>query len=524
MKGHTKTIWCLASIPDSTFFVSGSLDGKCRVWSATDGIEGREKNGSWEHGVRNCRIKGRKDDGERRAQRHDRSVDSSEQEEDYVSSNGKHRISVECLAMSQDSETIMILGLLLAAMNGHICVTYSHSGEDEGALLEGHMQNRRFIQSLVWSASDQLISGSDDETIKFWDPSNGSLIATNYGHTDTVCSLALSSDGKLLASASWDKTARLWNTSTDSTTNKLALPSNIPLVFTLLPFPPMVITLPLQAKIHNVYIWDVQVFTEDLNHCCMPSLRVFFSQLTPAFFVIQVPEVQPQPPLSAIAEQDNHETQVDSSEGERAQSKIDAEDTRHEPSWLDQPAVILPGDDAPPKDNPSPGRSAGPGKQHKIAAFSSSRSPPSPSVFVTVAAARAKKFIAVVRGGRRYPKNMTISKWSMPWIKLAYRRQQKQMEMEKRANATAPGETTAEASDTATSSQGGQTSHSESASGTSQPASASSSNAADGSLAKDNSRPSTPSSSSQSSYAVSEISYTKREMFLIWLCYPRRVD
>ncbi|KIJ12115.1 hypothetical protein PAXINDRAFT_15025 [Paxillus involutus ATCC 200175] len=37
--GHANTTWRLASIPDSTIFVSGSYDGRCRVWSAEDGGE-----------------------------------------------------------------------------------------------------------------------------------------------------------------------------------------------------------------------------------------------------------------------------------------------------------------------------------------------------------------------------------------------------------------------------------------------------------------------------------------------------
>jgi WD40 repeat protein len=37
------------------------------------------------------------------------------------------------------------------------------------------------------------------------------LIATLRGHTSRVVSVALSSDGKYLASGSWDSTVKLWN-------------------------------------------------------------------------------------------------------------------------------------------------------------------------------------------------------------------------------------------------------------------------------------------------------------------------
>jgi WD40 repeat protein len=94
-----------------------------------------------------------------------------------------------------------------------------------------------------------------DNTIKYWDTSNASLlIATSQGHTGSVNALATSSDGKLLASAS---SMELPDSGTHLHMSKLVLPSNTRLPFYLLllylsllyllPFPPMAITLPLQA-------------------------------------------------------------------------------------------------------------------------------------------------------------------------------------------------------------------------------------------------------------------------------------
>ena len=59
-----------------------------------------------------------------------------------------------------------------------------------------------------------LASASGDKTIKLWNVTTGKLISTLSGHQNSVISLAFSPDGKTLASASWDKTIKLWNITT----------------------------------------------------------------------------------------------------------------------------------------------------------------------------------------------------------------------------------------------------------------------------------------------------------------------
>ena len=50
--------------------------------------------------------------------------------------------------------------------------------------------------------------------MRLWDVATHALIGSPLtGHTDVVSSLAFSPDGKTLATASWDKSARLWNVS-----------------------------------------------------------------------------------------------------------------------------------------------------------------------------------------------------------------------------------------------------------------------------------------------------------------------
>jgi WD40 repeat protein len=55
-----------------------------------------------------------------------------------------------------------------------------------------------------------LISAGDDNSIRFWDLSNGRCFKTIKAHTAGVRSVTLSPDGMKLASASWDRTVKLW--------------------------------------------------------------------------------------------------------------------------------------------------------------------------------------------------------------------------------------------------------------------------------------------------------------------------
>jgi len=55
-----------------------------------------------------------------------------------------------------------------------------------------------------------LASGSWDRTIIIWNPVTGEDIKTLTGHSDWVCSLAFSSDGNYIISGSYDQTIKIW--------------------------------------------------------------------------------------------------------------------------------------------------------------------------------------------------------------------------------------------------------------------------------------------------------------------------
>ena len=62
-----------------------------------------------------------------------------------------------------------------------------------------------------------LATASGDETARLWDPATGQPLRTLTGHTGAVTGVAFSPDGRLLATASDDETARLWDPATGTT-------------------------------------------------------------------------------------------------------------------------------------------------------------------------------------------------------------------------------------------------------------------------------------------------------------------
>ena len=75
--------------------------------------------------------------------------------------------------------------------------------------LEGHTN---IVPSVAFSPNGKMLaSASWDQTVRIWNVNTGRLLHILRGHTNDIMSVAFSPDGQTLASSSWDSTIRLWN-------------------------------------------------------------------------------------------------------------------------------------------------------------------------------------------------------------------------------------------------------------------------------------------------------------------------
>jgi WD40 repeat protein len=78
--------------------------------------------------------------------------------------------------------------------------------------LKGHSSR---VNSVAFSPDGtRILTGSDDDTAKLWDPSTGRELITLKGHSEGVASAAFSLDGTRILTGGFDGTAKLWDPST----------------------------------------------------------------------------------------------------------------------------------------------------------------------------------------------------------------------------------------------------------------------------------------------------------------------
>jgi len=94
------------------------------------------------------------------------------------------------------------------AWEGEIKIWDAKTGKEIRSI-KGHSDP---IESLALSKDGKfLASAGDDQTVKIWDLASGKDIQTLKGHTGVIHAVVFSSDGKKLATAGDDKTVKIWD-------------------------------------------------------------------------------------------------------------------------------------------------------------------------------------------------------------------------------------------------------------------------------------------------------------------------
>ncbi|KAF8551653.1 WD40 repeat-like protein [Imleria badia] len=116
--------------------------------------------------------------------------------------------AVCCVKFSSD-------GSLLAVGTDNAIVLYNIEQQTKLTFLLGGEQEGRTInhaRSVIISPDNKyLVAGSEDKYIRIWNIETGEFLRTLSGHTGEVYALAFTSDSRSLFSASGDRTVRVWD-------------------------------------------------------------------------------------------------------------------------------------------------------------------------------------------------------------------------------------------------------------------------------------------------------------------------
>jgi WD40 repeat protein len=131
-------------------------------------------------------------------------------------------IANSIVSREADPEMSLLVAAQAIAVSRSLSNLAFSEAEDQlhRAVLASHVQltlfgDTYYVFSVAWSPDGKrLATASADGTAKVWDAASGNELLTLRGHKALVSSVAWSPDGKRLATASLDRTAKVWDAAT----------------------------------------------------------------------------------------------------------------------------------------------------------------------------------------------------------------------------------------------------------------------------------------------------------------------
>ena len=116
--------------------------------------------------------------------------------------------------------SVDLTGQHLATGDNSGGVSLSTASEQRTHTLRGHDGG---ITAIAFDRMGRLLAtASRDHTARLWDVVTGQLLHDLTGHGNAVIAVAFSPDGNTLATASWDRTARLWDVASGALLHELS--------------------------------------------------------------------------------------------------------------------------------------------------------------------------------------------------------------------------------------------------------------------------------------------------------------
>jgi WD40 repeat protein len=212
---HNCRVWSLTFSPNGKTLASSSEDGTVKLWQVETGncLQTLVGHSHWIRGIAFHPI------------------------ENMIAS-GSHDSKIKLW----DIQTGICLKTLVAHQDAVTSVAFSPDGQylvssshDQTARV-WHVESGNCVQVLqehtnrIWSIAfvphcsphrQQVVTGGDDHAAKLWDLKTGRCIKTFQGYANSIAPIAITKDGKILASGHEDETVKLWNIQTGNVVKTL---------------------------------------------------------------------------------------------------------------------------------------------------------------------------------------------------------------------------------------------------------------------------------------------------------------